>query len=113
MSTLTLPTIASVPNPRMLPQPEAKWMKDASCAQRQDLPWVGVATPVSELAPTAGQQREMAQVCADCPILTTCARYALSSHSLGGFYAGIWLPWPQQGGAPRARRILRSLVRST
>lgn len=88
-------------------QRQPNWMKDAACAARQDLPWVGVSTETSETAPTVSQQREMAQVCADCPILYDCARYALDTKGVGGFYAGIWLPWPLQGGGPRARRTLR------
>ena len=81
--------------------------KGAACVSRQDLPWVGICTDTGEVSPSPATQREMAQVCADCPILYTCARHALETKGIGGFYAGIWLPWPQQGGGPRARRVLR------
>lgn len=82
-------------------------MKDAECASHQDLPWTGISTETGEVSPTVTDQKVMAQVCADCPVLHTCAAFALNTPGVGGFYAGIWLPWPQQGGGPRARRTLR------
>lgn len=88
-------------------QHNTKWMKGAACVSRQDLPWVGIPTDTGEATPSPATQREMAAVCASCPILVSCAHYALNTPRVGGFYAGIWLPWPQQGGGPRARRTLR------
>lgn len=35
----------------------------------------------------------MAAVCKDCPVIKRCASYAIGQP--GGFYAGVWLPWPQ------------------
>ena len=40
----------------------------------------------------------MATVCLECPVLSQCAAYALKGHNGngvdGGFYAGVYIPWP-------------------
>jgi|GEM_PF-4927911 len=57
----------------------------------------------------------MAAICADCPLTTQCALHALSDDIPGGFYAGVWLPWPtaaasSYGSRRSARAALRRVV---
>lgn len=34
---------------------------------------------------------EMRELCEECPVLVLCAQQGLAS--VGGFYAGVWVPW--------------------
>lgn len=95
----------------LLEDASPKWMMDAECADHPDLPWTGTMNAVGEVPPTVADQQAMAAVCAQCPVLQTCAGFALNTRGIGGFYAGLWLPWPLQAGAPRARRTLRKAFR--
>jgi hypothetical protein len=45
----------------------------------------------------------MASVCNDCPVIKRCASYGLGQP--GGFYAGVWLPWPQAQESTAIKRI--------
>lgn len=84
-------------------------MEGASCVSHQHLPWTG------ELTPPPAVQAEMTEICAECPVVTSCAAHAITTRNVGGFYAGVWLPWPHQGGGcvtrahGRARRTLQKL----
>jgi len=61
------------------------WEDLANCNGRFDLPWTPNHRPSFE------EQQVMAEVCSDCPVIAKCARRGLSS--VGGFYAGVWIPW--------------------
>lgn len=65
------------------------WDEKAQCARRRDLPWAG------DYAPPAGQLAEMEAICVGCPVQRECASSGLDGAN-GGFYAGIWLPWPTE-----------------
>jgi len=68
------------------------WTEYAACVFHVDLPWT------SDQRPAEVHRAAMAAVCAQCPVLTRCAAYALEGHNgrgvEGGFYAGVWVPWP-------------------
>jgi hypothetical protein len=61
------------------------WEDLANCRGRHDLPW----TP--NFRPSFEDQRAMADVCSDCPVMAKCAQRGLGA--VGGFYAGVWIPW--------------------
>jgi|688.fasta_scaffold43520_6 hypothetical protein len=76
----------------------------AKCCEAQHLPWT------ADHAPTKQAFTEMSAICAECPLLLSCARYALTE-AAGGFYAGVWLPWKTQREAVH-RRAARVRLRS-
>jgi len=80
-----------------------RW-EDAKCCKAQHLPWT------DDYEPTKQEFDEMSSICAECPLLMACARYALTE-AAGGFYAGVWLPWRTQRTAPH-RRAARSQLRA-
>lgn len=83
--------------------PENRW-NGAACARRRDLPWTVDAMP------SAIGRRRMSEVCAECPVLTRCAMYALKAK--GGFYAGVWIPWENSAAATAEnRRAVRARLR--
>ncbi len=82
----------------------------AKCCEAQHLPWT------DDQAPTDRAFNEMSSICAECPLLMSCARYALTE-AAGGFYAGVWLPWKTQREAghrrnARVRLRLKALVKA-
>ena len=78
---------------------------DAKCCKAQHLPWT------DDYAPTKQALDEMSSICAECPLLVSCAEFALTE-AVGGFYAGVWLPWKTHREA-RHRRSARALLRKT
>lgn len=78
---------------------------DAKCCKAQHLPWT------DDYKPAQGALDEMASICAECPLLMPCAHFALTE-PVGGFYAGVWLPWKTQREAVH-RRAARVLLRKT
>lgn len=83
--------------------------QEAACTKYQHLPWTHDATPCTR------DIVAMQSVCSQCPLTLKCASYALRAHS-GGFYAGVWLPWPTPVETDitklqrhRARRHLKEL----
>lgn len=91
------------------------WVVAAVCRERQTLPWT------SDVVPDQDARAEMFNVCMSCPVLQDCATDTLkamrSREILGGFYAGIWIPWPSNNADKAAelreyrfhvRRVLRS-----
>lgn len=81
---------------------------NAKCCNHLDLPWT------ADFEPGAHEVQQMSSLCAECPVLIACARYALTEAS-GGFYAGVWLPWrPANKGAnePKVRLASRRHARS-
>ena len=59
----------------------------------------------------------MHHICNQCPVRVPCARYALYSQRgiEGGFWAGVWLPWPRTTAEAncardRARRLLQATL---
>lgn len=78
---------------------------DAKCCKAQHLPWT------DDYAPTEEAFNEMSAICAECPLLMSCAQFALTE-AVGGFYAGVWLPWKTPREAVR-RRAARGLLRKT
>jgi hypothetical protein len=44
------------------------------------------------------ERAEMGTICAHCPVQTECAKTVVqrlqTGRIVGGFYAGVWLPWP-------------------
>lgn len=77
---------------------------EAKCCKAQHLPWTG------DHMPTKQAFDEMSSICAECPLLLPCARYALTE-AAGGFYAGVWLPWKTQREAGH-RRVARIQLRA-
>lgn len=51
----------------------------------------------------------MEAICASCPVSKACALAGIDG-SNGGFYAGIWLPWPSEYRARKDERS-RALTR--
>ena len=97
------------------------WTEHALCIRHPRLPWTGVVAGDRDASPTDEQFLTMARVCADCPVLNACAEYALIGHNGngvdGGFYAGVWIPWPtyyrhaqRDQSRRRARHALRRHV---
>lgn len=93
--------------------PDRLWMVKAKCSGRLDLPWI------ADRCPVPADLTAMHQVCmSQCPVLRECAQYALrASGAVGGFYAGVWLPWITYDAGPelrlareRGRRRLRVLA---
>ena len=62
---------------------DSSWMTAAVCTNRPDLPWIGDAETT-----TTGRRLAMAAVCAGCPVLTACDRFATEQDMTGGFWAG-------------------------
>ena len=81
---------------------------DAKCCKAQHLPWT------DDYAPAQQALDEMSSICAECPLLLSCAEFALTE-AVGGFYAGVWLPWKTQREAGHRRaarvRLRRNLVK--
>lgn len=67
-------------------------MHRAACPSRADLPWTVESTPSIE------DRAEMGTVCASCPVRNECAEWIVerlqTGRVVGGFYSGVWLPWP-------------------
>lgn len=89
----------------------------ASCRLRHDLPWIG------EERPDPDTYDEMESICDSCVVKLKCAEYALSGANrkghaaTGGFYAGVWIPWPSDTSSNRsaryrAREALRRRLRN-
>jgi len=58
-------------------------MTAAACTHQPDLPWIG------DLETTTTSERlAMAAVCAGCPVVAACDRYATDQDMTGGFWAG-------------------------
>ena len=88
----------------------SQW-RQAACVDYQHLPWTHDTTPCTR------DVLAMKAVCDQCPLLRRCAARALRER-VGGFYAGVWLPWPVQHETDiakmnrhRARRHLREVLR--
>lgn len=77
----------------------------AKCCGAQHLPWT------DDCRPTQQALDEMSSICAECPLLMPCAQFALTE-AVGGFYAGVWLPWKTQREAVH-RRAARVMLRKT
>jgi hypothetical protein len=77
----------------------AKRLNGALCRQRQDLPFT------ADEEPDAAHLAAMRDVCLACPVRIACAELALDrdAPALGGFYAGIWIPWKTDKTARRAK----------
>lgn len=59
---------------------DATWMASAACAREPDLPWTGGATgPDGDL---------MCAICAACPVLAECERFAVDAKITAGWWAG-------------------------
>jgi len=80
------------------------WEDLANCAQRFDLPWT------SDKRPSFDEQQVMAGVCSDCPVIAKCARRGLGA--VGGFYAGVWIPWQTMTPESTDTRSMRIYGRS-
>jgi hypothetical protein len=63
--------------------PDASWMTGAACTNRLDLPWIADAETTTDR-----ERLVMATVCAGCPVLTACERFATDQDMTGGFWAG-------------------------
>ena len=73
--------------------PDASWMTAAACTNRPDLPWIGDVETT-----TTSDRLAMAAVCAGCPVLAACDRFATEQDMTGGFWAGT----PRDLDAPAA-----------
>ena len=60
-----------------------RWMRDAACVDRPDLPWT---TDINSLRPV--HVRAMGRVCGGCPVRNNCAAYAVEAGVTGGFPTG-------------------------
>jgi hypothetical protein len=58
--------------------PDSSWMSGAACTNRPDLPWIADA----ETTPDR-ERLVMAAVCAGCPVLTACDRFATDQDMTG------------------------------
>jgi hypothetical protein len=56
------------------------WMRDGSCNEHPDLPWIGPTT--------AAERRAMVDVCAVCLVRAECEAYAAEHLDLVGVWAG-------------------------
>jgi hypothetical protein len=74
---------------------DAGWMVDGACLPRTDLPWTA---DVHHLRPS--DRTVMASVCADCPVLVLCDRFAAGARVTAGFRAG----WARD--EPRRRAVI-------
>lgn len=104
---------------------DPRWDEYAQCKNHPSLPWVGKRRPETErdVAPNDQECTAMAAVCSLCPIRMRCAEFALTGGRNnrgvdGGFYAGVWIPWPADYGHRKrtdrsldARRDLRALLK--
>lgn len=61
----------------------ARWVRDAGCGVRPDLPWT-----VDGHLLRVPQVRAMERVCRGCPVRNHCAAYAVEGTVTGGFWAG-------------------------
>jgi len=61
------------------------WMSNAKCQDRLELPWTAEAPDVGQ--PDVDRMRE---VCAACPVLAACSKYAEETEVCSGFWAGEW-----------------------
>ena len=61
----------------------SRWMPQAACLVRPDLPW---ATDTG--SSSRAQVHAMTRVCSRCPVRNHCAAYAVEAHITGGFWAG-------------------------
>ena len=61
----------------------SRWMPQAACLARPDLPWT-TDTGSSYRA----HVQAMTRVCSGCPVRNHCAAYAVEAHITGGFWAG-------------------------
>ncbi len=59
------------------------WMRDGACLTRVDLPWTGDSHQLRR-----ADRLTMAAVCAGCPVLASCDRFAAQAHVTAGFWAG-------------------------
>lgn len=89
----------------MVKDPLPLWMNKASCPRHMDLPWTVDAMP------DVNARRAMCVVCAECPVIIECSRYALSCGN-GGFYAGVWIPWNDGESQRRMRSQARSKLKT-
>jgi hypothetical protein len=87
----------------------ARWSR-AACVDHQHLPWT------HDTAPPASDIDAMRAVCMECPVILQCAEHAYR-RQVGGFYAGVWLPWPSVHESDRnrfdrhrARRHFRTIL---
>lgn len=75
----------------------------ALCRPRPDLPWTGRENPETgkEEPPSRAELAAMRDLCNSCPVMITCADYALDKHlpAQGGMYATVWIPWQPANGA--------------
>jgi hypothetical protein len=92
--------------------PGDNWKGKAPCSEypHHTLPWTGDHSPSPE------HYLAMINVCATCPVIIECARYAIEDAE-GGFYAGVWLPWTtiadsvaNRGLRRRAKAALTDIV---
>lgn len=85
------------------------WTERAACVFHVDLPWTG------DHRPPEAHRAAMAAVCAGCPVLTKCAAYALEGYNgrgvEGGFYAGVWVPWPSYYTRTNRKQALEAAQR--
>jgi hypothetical protein len=97
-------------------QLDRPWTQRAACLEHQHLPWT------DDRQPPASAVARMREICAECPVLIECARYALTGNNGhgadGGMYAGVWIPWSTRNGRMqdkelrrRGRCVLRALIR--
>ncbi len=65
------------------PDVDLDWMRDGACVTRADLPWTADTHQLR-----AADHFAMAAVCAGCPVLAACDRFAAQAHVSAGFWAG-------------------------
>lgn len=83
----------------------SEWVKRAACRPpNHRLPWIAEQNPGPE------HRAEMGAICARCPVRGECAERVVERLSMGriigGFYAGVWLPWPPSA-TPTATNVGR------
>ncbi|GEA89734.1 WhiB family transcriptional regulator [Cellulomonas cellasea] len=64
-------------------RPDTRWMIDAACGRRLDLPWLADSTKVAP-----DDALTMREVCGHCPVFGHCRDFADRVGASGGFWAG-------------------------
>lgn len=62
---------------------DVEWMVDAACTKRADLGWINDPEQVG-----LDEEVAMMEVCASCPVQTTCETYVDQVGITAGFWAG-------------------------
>jgi hypothetical protein len=63
---------------------DGQWIAAGACLPHTDLPWALNAEDATDT-----ERRQMAEICAGCPVLSECDDYADAARVTAGFWAGM------------------------